>query len=306
MSLAVSTDQGRRWQRRDLGSVPAAAPGPPGRMSLTVTGPAEVLSVEDRSTGLVWLSSDGGQRFRSVTPGAGAPLARVPPQLVSQVRSCRTRCGAVAVEVLDLEAGSVRPLRRQPGLTAATATGTEHALWAAGIAPAGKRPVVAASFDGGATWTQRPLPDTTAAAGLITRLLPIPGTTSGYLLRTQPDRPDSPYEPLRDVWWLDRAPDGALTVEPVQVDPGPLQVSSAIALADGRLLISNRSAPVAISRTGRLSLQALGPDDAVKVGNLTRGIGSETWATTETGAGPAVARSATGDPDDWSVRQIRL
>jgi hypothetical protein len=212
--------------------------------------------------------------------GEGEPVDAMPPAatLVRLFPELR---------IFDPAQGRIRPLAHQPPLqmlSGSVAIGST--VWVPGKDPVTRRPAVAVSHDGGATWTMRDLPGTapdplppsssTDVPGIVTTYvqgstqLIVENATTAYALvwdaSTQPiPVPDLPG--TTGFAWLRtyRTTDGGLTWEPVAAESTTPSYECAWTTTDGRIVA------------------ALGPRDAggVVMDRYVVSSDAVTWTPTE-------------------------
>jgi hypothetical protein len=290
--LLASPDRGRTWERR---TVPAV-----GGSELRVSGPQDLLSLEAPDGDRLAVSADGGRTWREREVADGVPGEQVPAGLEPYVRRCvgPPRCQQAEVEWLDPETATRHRLEVQPPFppdTVAAAPGAP--LWAGGIDPRTGKFAVAVSTLVGKLWMIVPLPEVPYDAGMVARIVPAAGRQHAHLLSGYPD--EGRGQTAADVW---RVPVPGRPSRMLPEGP-PLQVSDAVGLPDGALLLDG---PTRLDTGGRLERMVIDPADPLVVVGIGRGPGGLLTGVVPRRYGAAIALADVADPFDWTVLPLPL
>jgi hypothetical protein len=302
--LVTSGDEGRTWQSA---SVPAGLPATPAALRqwrLTVAGPDDRLTIEVGGT--IVTSGDAGRGYTAQRITDGRPVDRVPTNQESYARLCGPpRCRPTAVEFLQPRTGKLSRLAHQPPFAPTLVAVEGSQLWAVAVDPATGRWTVAASTDDGAEWSSLAGPASAPQRGSRVRLLPVPGENEAYLVFSRPGD-DPAYDRVVSVWSV---PDPASGGTPVQVRPeggGPLDLESAVATRDGRLVLA-AGPPVTLDPDGVLDRPGgADPYQVPMLRALGRGLNGQLAGVADAGQVAALALNPTGDPGDWRTSEIYL
>jgi photosystem II stability/assembly factor-like uncharacterized protein len=272
--LHVSADGGRTWSRRTVppsptvsgdpdarpgGMIDALAPGvlvwlDPSTVAMTISEPAGSASGGPTGRPLTvdipppaeryWITRDGGRSW--ARPGVDEQPVNNAPAGTRVVD-----CGAVKVETpcrlyaVDPATGRFAPLANQPTgirytqgwLGYQTDVPVDGRLWVPGLDPVTRKPAVAASPDGGRTWTTHVFTDGVPAdesSGFVaTMYLPTIAAGAGataYVLTYKAGRHD-PY----------RTTDGGATWERLPGGPIAEVPDAGYVTADGAHVVKNGS-----------------------------------------------------------------